>query len=57
MPNMKTVGQRILKLLGGEWSLVNTPVALTFGLKINRANLLIMTNQYTKYEEFGSKES
>jgi hypothetical protein len=35
MPNMKTICQKILKILGGQTFLVKAPVTLTFDLKIN----------------------
>jgi hypothetical protein len=51
--NMKTVGQRNSKLLGGQAFLVKAPCDLWLGhLKINRDHLLIMTNLNNKYENF-----
>jgi hypothetical protein len=49
MPNMKTVGQRILKLLGGQDFLTKAPVTLNFDLKIKRGHLLVITNLHEKY--------
>jgi hypothetical protein len=60
MPNIKTVGQRNLKLLGGQafWSQGPCDLDLWPGdLKINRVYLLIMTKLHAKYEDCGSKES
>jgi hypothetical protein len=54
---MKTAGQRILKLLGGQYFSIKAPVTLTFDLKIKRGHLLIMTNLHAKYEDCVSKES
>jgi hypothetical protein len=59
MPNMKTVGQRNLKLLGGQGFYSQGPVTLTFDSVIsknNRGHLLILTNLHAKYEDCGSKE-
>jgi hypothetical protein len=50
---MKTVGQRNLKLLGGQAFFSQGPC----DLKMNFGHLLIMTNLYAKYEDCGSKES
>jgi hypothetical protein len=50
MPNMKTVGQRNLKLLGQQIFFSQDP----FDLKINRDHLLIRTNLHAKYEDCGS---
>jgi hypothetical protein len=55
---MKTVGQRFLKLLGGEafWSQGPCDVDLwPSDLKINRGHLLNMTNLHAKYEDCGSR--
>ena len=52
MQYMKTLGQRILKLLDGQAFLVKAPVTLTFDLKINRGHLILMTNLLAKYEGF-----
>jgi hypothetical protein len=42
MPKMKTVGQKNLKLLGGQAFFSQGPC--DFDLKINRGHLLIMTS-------------
>jgi hypothetical protein len=54
---MKTVGQRILKLLGGQAYFSQGPCDLwSCDIKIKRGHILIMTNLNTKYEDCGSKE-
>jgi hypothetical protein len=53
---MKTVSQRNLKLLGGQAFFSHGPCDLDLwpnDLKINRGNLLIMTNLHIKYEDCG----
>jgi hypothetical protein len=55
MPNMKTVGQKNLKLLGGQAFSIKAPVTLTFDLKINRAYLLIMTYPMPNMKTVGQK--
>jgi hypothetical protein len=55
MPNMRTQGQRIRKLLGGKPFLSQGPCDLD--LKINKGHLQIMTNINTKYKVCGSKAS
>jgi hypothetical protein len=59
MPNMKTVGQRKLKLLGRQAFLVKAPVTLTFEPVTSKSIgvLLIMTDLHAKYEDCGSKET
>jgi hypothetical protein len=60
MPNMKTVGQMNLKLLGGQAFLIQGPCDLDLwpgDLKIIRGHLLIMTSLHAKYEDCGLKES
>jgi hypothetical protein len=55
IPNMKTVGQWNLKLLGGQAFYIQGPCDLDLwpsDLKINRCLLLIMTNLHAKYEDW-----
>jgi hypothetical protein len=62
---MKTVGQRDLKLLGGQAFWSQGPCDLDLwsddlwpvDLKIKRGHLLIMTNLYAKFEDCGSNDS
>jgi hypothetical protein len=57
---MKIVGQKNLKLLGGQAFSSQGPCDLDLwpsDLKINRGHLQIMTNLHAKYEDCVSKES
>jgi hypothetical protein len=60
MSNMKTLGQRILKLVGGQAFFSKSPFVLDIwpgDLKINIGHLIIMTNLNAIYEDYGSKDS
>jgi hypothetical protein len=57
---MKTVGQKNLKLFGGQAFGIQGACDLDLcpsDLKINRDHLLTMINVNTKYHDCGSKES
>jgi hypothetical protein len=58
MPNMKTVGQRNLKLFGGQAFWSQGPIVLDLwpgDLKINTGHLLIMTNLHAKLKTVGQR--
>jgi hypothetical protein len=58
MPNMKTEGQRILVIDWADKSfIVKALLTLTFDLKINRSQLLVITNLNANYEDSWPKHS
>jgi hypothetical protein len=53
MPNFKTVGQRNLKLLGGQTFEVQAPVTLTFDLVTSKSIGVIGLSNPGKFKEVG----